>query len=95
MGPSGEPVLIDIEAAMFYDVEWEHAFLELRFGPHYPALRTVPLDPARLSFYRLVQYLSLVAGPLLLIDGDFPNAQVMRDIAEDNVRRALGEVHSG
>ncbi|MGC5019168.1 hypothetical protein [Micromonospora sp. DT47] len=25
-----EPVLIDIEGVMFLDVEWEHAFLELR-----------------------------------------------------------------
>src|SRR5687768_7551756 len=28
IGPAGEPVLVDIEAAMFFDVEWEHAFLE-------------------------------------------------------------------
>ncbi len=92
IGPAGEPVLVDIEAAMFFDVEWEHAFLELRFGEHYPTLRTVPLDPARLALYRLVHYLSLVAGPLQLIEGDFPNAEFMREIAEGNARRALGEV---
>jgi hypothetical protein len=95
IGPAGEPVLIDIESSMFFDVEWEHAFLELRFGPHYPALRTVPLDPARLAHYRLVHYLSLVAGPLQIIEGDFPNVAGMRSIAEANTRRALGEVRTG
>ncbi len=65
---AGTPVLIDIEGTMVFDVEWEHAFLELRFGPLYPLLRTVPLDEARMRLYRLVQHLSLVAGPLLLID---------------------------
>jgi hypothetical protein len=92
IGPAGEPVLIDIEATMFFDVEWEHAFLELRFGDLYPALRTVPLDPARLALYRLVHYLSLVAGPLQLIEGDFPNAAFMRQIAEGNAQRALREI---
>jgi hypothetical protein len=92
IGPGGEPVLIDIEGTMYFDVEWEHAFLELRFGSLYPALRTVELDPARLGFYRLVHYLSLVAGPLQLIEGDFPHAEFMREIAEGNALRALGEV---
>ena len=92
IGPAGEPVLVDIEAAMFFDVEWEHAFLELRFGELYPALRTVPLDPDRLALYRLVHYLSLVAGPLQLIEGDFPNVSFMREIAEGNALRALDEV---
>ena len=95
IGPRGEPVLIDIEATMFFDVEWEHAFLELRFGEDYPALRTVELDPERLAFYRLVHYLSLIAGPLQLIESDFPNAGFMRDIAEGNAVRALGEIGLG
>ncbi len=88
----GEPVLIDIEASMFFDVEWEHAFLELRFGELYPALRTVELDPARLALYRLVHYLSLVAGPPQLIEADFPDVAFMRGIAEGNALRALAEV---
>lgn len=83
----GRPVLIDIEGVMFFDVEWEHVFLELRFGPHYrPA---AGLDPARLSLYRLAQYLSLVEGPLRLLDGDFPHRDAMREIAEQNIERAL------
>ena len=89
---AGRPVLIDIDGAMVFDVEWEHAFLELRFGEHYPALRTVPLDPARMALYRLVQYLSLVAGPLLLLDGDFPHRDGMLAIAGWNTERTLAEL---
>jgi hypothetical protein len=92
MDPAGEPVLIDIEGAMIFDVEWEHAFLELRFGADYPALHTVELDPARMALYRLVQYLSLVAGPLLLLDGDFPDRGPMLQIAEWNTERVLAEL---
>ena len=89
---SGAPVLIDIEGAHRFDVEWEHAFLELRFGDHYPALRTVELDPNRMRLYRLAHYLSLVAGPLQLLDGDFPRRQLAQDIVDGNVERALGEL---
>lgn len=83
----GRPVLIDIEGVMFFDVEWEHVFLELRFGPHYRPV--AGLDPARLSLYRLAQYLSLVEGPLRLLDGDFPHREAMREIADHNIERAL------
>lgn len=89
---AGTPVLIDIEGTMVFDVEWEHTFLELRFGPLYPRLRTVPLDEARMRLYRLVQHLSLVAGPLLLIEGDFPRPEGMREIAAGNVERVLSAV---
>ena len=38
-------------------------------------------------------YLSLVAGPLMMIDGgDFPDPEGMRAIAEDNIRRTLAEL---
>ncbi len=89
-GP-GEPVLIDIEGVMFFDVEWEHAFLELRFAEHYRSLRPGPdgLDEPRLRLYRLAMYLSLVAGPLRLLDGDFPDRAPMLAIAEANVGRTL------
>ena len=89
---SGEPVLIDIEGALIFDVEWEHAFMELRFGEHYPALHTVDLDPARMALYRLVHHLSLVAGPLILLDGDFPDRAFMRGIAEWHTEQVLAIV---
>ncbi|RAS65733.1 hypothetical protein C8D87_104284 [Lentzea atacamensis] len=73
-----------IEGVMFFDVEREH---ELRFGPHYRPV--AGLDPARMNLYRLAQYLSLVEGPLRLLDGDFPHRDAMRDIAEQNIERTL------
>lgn len=87
-----EPVLIDIEGIMFFDVEWEHAFLELRFGDSYRHLAADDLDGTRLRLYRLATYLSLVAGPLRLLDGDFPHRAAMRDIMEDNIARTLAEL---
>jgi len=92
---SGDPILIDIEGTLVFDVEWEHAFLELRFGPLYPRLHTVELDEARMSLYRLVHYLSLVAGPLMLLDGDFPRPEFMRQIVEGNIERVLSAVAAG
>ncbi len=86
-----EPVLIDIEGVVPFDVEWEHAFLELRFGPHYRHFADPDLDPARLAFYRLATYLSLVAGPLRLLDGDFPDRAGMVDIVEHNTARTLDQ----
>jgi hypothetical protein len=85
----GQPVLIDIEGVMFFDIEWEHAFLQLRFGEHYRWLREDGLDDQRLQFYRLAMHLSLIAGPLRLLDGDFPDRAPMMEIAEYNTGRAL------
>ncbi|MGW3730950.1 hypothetical protein ACWDPP_38895, partial [Streptomyces sp. NPDC000851] len=42
-----------------------------------------------LAFYTLAQRLSLTAGPLRLLDGDFPNRASMADIAEYNLQKAL------
>jgi hypothetical protein len=88
----GEPVLIDIEGVMFFDVEWEHAFLELRFGDNYRHLSAGDLDGDRLRFYRLAMYLWLVAGPLRLLDGDFPHRAATQDIVEQNIGRTLAEL---
>jgi hypothetical protein len=85
----GQPVLIDIEGVMFFDIEWEHAFLELRFGEHYRWLREDGLDQERLRLYRLALHLSLIAGPLRLLDGDFPDRAPMLAIAQYNTARAL------
>jgi Phosphotransferase enzyme family len=85
----GDPVIIDIEGLVFFDVEWEHAFLRLRFGEHYRWLRAADLDEQRLRFYDLALSLSLIAGPLRLLDGDFPDRGPMLEIAEVNTDRAL------
>jgi hypothetical protein len=37
-------------------------------------------------------FLSLVAGPLRLLDGDFPHRAAMRAIADGNTRNVLREI---
>ncbi|MEV0903560.1 phosphotransferase family protein [Streptomyces hokutonensis] len=86
----GDLALIDIEGLMYFDLEWEHVFLSMRFGRHYDALRTEHLDEDRLRLYRLAMHLSLVAGPLRLLEvGDFHDPEFMRGIAEHNLGRVL------
>jgi tRNA A-37 threonylcarbamoyl transferase component Bud32 len=86
----GRPALIDVEGLMYFDAEWEHVFLRIRFGPrHYEVLRAPGLDEDRMCLYRLAMHVSLVAGPLRLIEGDFPNPEGMREIAESNLVRVL------
>lgn len=87
--PAGEPVMIDIEGLSYFDVEWEHAWLQMRFGEAYPALRPVDLDADRLELYRYAQVLSLIEGPLRIADTDFPDRRWMRDLAERNIAKAL------
>ncbi|MGY0231830.1 phosphotransferase family protein [Longispora urticae] len=88
----GEPVLIDIEGVMWFDVEWEHVFLRLRFGAHHRWLEAPDLDPDRLRLYDLALELSLVAGPLRLLDGDFPDREFMLHVAGHATRRLLAGV---
>jgi hypothetical protein len=85
-----EPVLIDIEGLMFFDIECEHVFLRLRFGPLYhQVLARADLDERRMALYTLAMRLSLVAGPLRLLDGDFPDRAFMLEIVEHNLRETL------
>lgn len=85
----GRPLLIDIEGLMYFDVEWEHAYARIRFHEHYPALRSNRLDAARMRLYALAMHLSLVAGPLHIIDDGFSDRQAMLGIAEHNLTQVL------
>ncbi len=89
---TGEAAIIDIEGLAYFDVEWEHAWLQMRFADAYPALRPVDLDPHRLELYRYAQVLSLIEGPLRIADSDFPDRQWMLDLAEWNIAKALTAV---
>lgn len=85
----GRPTLIDIESLMYFDLEWEHAFLRIRFGQHYPALDPGGLDLPRMDLYTLATRLSLVAGPLHLLENGCANPDFMRHIAEHNLAETL------
>ncbi|HEY0616212.1 MAG TPA: phosphotransferase [Kribbella sp.] len=89
----GNPVAIDIEGLMYFDVEWEHVFLRIRLHEAYRPLGVDGLDEDRLALYMLAQRLSLTAGPLRLLDGDFPNRTFMAGVAEYNLKQALELVH--
>jgi hypothetical protein len=86
---AGDPVVIDIDELLYFDVEWEHVFLRIRLHEKYPALAVDSLDGDRLALYLLAQRLSLVAGPLRLLDGPFPDRAFMQGVAEYNLNRAL------
>ncbi|MFC7585290.1 phosphotransferase [Nonomuraea antimicrobica] len=84
----GNPVLIDIEGLMYFDVEWEHVFLRIRLHDGYgPCRRTDWTRTGSRSTCSLSD--SLTAGPLRLLDGDFPDRAFMADIAEHNLQHAL------
>ena len=85
----GDPVLIDIEGAMYFDAEVEHVWMRMRFGEHYAKLSRGGLDEDRLRFYQLCLHLDLVAGPLRIADTSHPEREWFRDLAERHLQRAL------
>lgn len=85
----GEPVLIDIEGAMYFDVEVEHVWMRMRFGEHYAKLSRGGLDEDRLRFYQLCMHLDLVAGPLRIAGTSHPEREWFRSVAEHHLLRAL------
>jgi Phosphotransferase enzyme family len=85
----GEPVLIDIEGAMYFDVEVEHVWTRMRFGRHYTKLRLDGLDEDRLRLYQLCMHLGLVAGPLRIAETSHPEHDWFRSLAEHHLQRAL------
>ncbi|GIF24423.1 hypothetical protein BJ973_007902 [Actinoplanes tereljensis] len=89
VNPAGEPVMIDFEGLIRFDAEWDHAWIEMRFGADYPRLDPGPLDPARFALYSYAQVLSLIEGPLRIAGTDFPDRQWMLDLAGWNITKAL------
>jgi hypothetical protein len=89
VGPRGEPVLIDIEGLMYFDVEVDHTWMRMRFAEHYPPLHDPDLDPARMAYYQYTMHLGLVGGPMRIAEGDFPNRQWMLDLADRHLQYAL------
>jgi Phosphotransferase enzyme family len=89
VGPHGEPVIIDIEGLMYFDVEVDHCWMRMRFQEHYPALRIPGLDPVRLKYYQYTMHLDLVGGPMRIADGDFPDRGWMLRLADYHLQKAL------
>lgn len=47
---------------MYYDTEYEHSFMEFRFGDAYSYLKNDRLDRNRMLFYKLYHHISCTAG---------------------------------
>ena len=88
----GAPVIIDIEGLTYFDAEWEHAFLRLRFDSEYVRLRPPAMDEARVTFYDLAQRISLVEGPLRIAATDYPDREWMLSLARWHTDRLLADV---
>jgi hypothetical protein len=86
---AGDPVLIDIEGAMYFDVEVEHVWMRMRFGDHYDAFSRDDLDNDRLRFYTMCMHLDLVAGPLRIADTSHPERDWFRAVAEHHLDLVL------
>ncbi|MFU1795567.1 phosphotransferase family protein [Paenibacillus azoreducens] len=84
-----ETFLIDIEGAMFFDIEYEHSFMKLRFGDFYRYLENDTLDPDRMLFYRFHHHISLTSGGLKLLHRGFPNQSFAKELAEYHSECAL------
>lgn len=67
----------------------------LRFGDNYRHFGTGSLDDNRVRLYRFAMHLSLVAGPLRLLDGDFPDRASMLGIVEHNIEQTLARPNPG
>lgn len=85
----GAPVLIDIEGVAYFDIEWEHVFVRMRFERHYAPLSRDGLDPDRMRLFQLAMHVSLVAGPLRIATGDHPRAAWFRGLAAHHAGLAL------
>ena len=85
----GEPVLIDIEGTMYFDVEVEHVWMRMRFDERYASLSRDDLDADRLRLYQLCMHLDLVAGPLRIAGTSHPQHEWFASVAEHHLQRAL------
>ena len=58
---TGKVYFIDIEGAAFFDLEYEHSYLRLRFGEDYAWFARDDLDDTRMDFYLLARLISVNA----------------------------------
>ena len=65
--------LIDIEGAKFFDLEYEHSFLKLRFGENYQYLTNRALSHDKMEFYSFCHFLGILSGAHELSTKDYPD----------------------
>ncbi|TVX91692.1 phosphotransferase [Paenibacillus agilis] len=84
-----EPCFIDIDGAMFFDLEFEHSFMAFRFDEQYRYFKNNALDRNRMLFYKLHHHISYTAGGLKLLQRNFPDRQLAESIVSFNSRCVL------
>lgn len=84
-----KPYLIDIECLMYFDVEYEHSFMEFRFDNYNDYLKEEDLDPIRLRFYKLHHHIACVTGACKLLSRGYPDKDELEGMIEYNLREAL------
>ncbi|WP_078551972.1 phosphotransferase [Bacillus alkalicellulosilyticus] len=84
-----EPYLIDIEGAKFFDIEYEHSFLEFRFDEQYNYFKNNSLDQNRMRFYRFYHHIALTTGGLKLLHRGFPNQKFAKSLIDYHSKLAL------
>ncbi|MFC4735263.1 phosphotransferase [Bacillus daqingensis] len=81
---SGEPVLIDIEGARYYDREYELSFMSFRY-PYWETPATC--DQNRFHYYLFGHHLSLAAGAIKLQERGYEDQNFARTLEAFHLKR--------
>lgn len=84
---SNKTFLIDIEGMKYFDLEYEHSFLELRFGDYYKYLKRNDLDENRMLFYRFYHHISCIAGAHQLLKNDYYDVVEVKGMISYNYKK--------
>lgn len=89
-----ETFLIDIEGAKFFDVEYEHSFLQFRFGSFYQQLKIDQLDPDRLTFYALHLHIAYLLAASELKEKGYHDQKELEQIISFNLDQVIAFVYN-
>jgi hypothetical protein len=81
--------LIDIECLSYFDIEYEHSFLEFRFENYNDYLKVEELDEDRLRFYKLTLHISYTTGAQKLLLRGYPDKNELYGMIEYNLKETL------
>ena len=69
--------IIDIEAARFFELEYEESFLKIRFNSNYKYLKSDNLDENRMEFYHICHCVGNLAGAYELLYKNYYDKEVI------------------
>lgn len=86
---NNEIYLIDIEGMKYFDLEYEHSFLELRFGEYYKYLKRNDLDKNRLRFYKFYHHVACIAGAHQLLRKNYYDIEDVKGMIRHNYKELM------